>query len=153
MNVQELAQLAYDSLESRTRATADGSGERFITTKDDAPDWVSDLIRDAAHSSARYLPDDYLYDIAQDMLEQIADGAGPDSWDSCEGDPYTSNLVRWMQVPGAIDACDDVLAMGLEFQSMTDIIMYAQGHQKEQIRQAIYDWLTEHEEELQPVEA
>lgn len=135
--IQELARIAYDSIESAERQ----NGGSFLRVKDDAPDWVTDLIRDAAHDRAHVLPSDERYSIAADALESIADGATPDDWDSIEGDCYTSDLIAWLSEPGAIDACDDVLAEGLGLESLTAIIQYAQGRQKEAIRQSIYDWL------------
>ncbi len=139
MSTQSLAQEAFDAIEATERS----NGETFLRIKAGSPRWVQELIRDAAHDRAAVLPCDDRYGAATSALESIAYGDTPDSWDAIEPDCYTHDLLEWLQEPGALAECDEALDSGLDFDSMTAIIGYAQATQRERIRQAVYDWLEE----------
>lgn len=69
--IQDLARIALEFFETRTR----DSGETFETTRDDAPDWIVDMIRDA-HGD--FLPEDWRYSTIRDAVSWIADNPSAD---------------------------------------------------------------------------
>lgn len=99
LTISALADEAYSSMELRTRA----DGTDYYTTKDDAADWVRDLVY-AAHNDGDMLPDDWRYDCIHSALSHISDAgaetaddlddAGHDFADS-HADVYTSDLLAW----------------------------------------------------------
>lgn len=119
--ISTLAREAYDALETRTR----DDGERFTTTRDDAPEWVRDLVM---HAHGDFLPEDWRYETIRDALEQLADGdyetaddAREDDGDFADSavDVYTAPLLRWLASnlnrPGYVDeARDEGLISGQE---------------------------------------
>ncbi len=106
MNVQTLAAEAYGAMERRQR------GDETITTlKDDAPEWVRDLVY-AAHDGS--LPNDWRYAAIRSALEAIADcenGADLDDrrheWADAEVDTYTGARLKWLASDlNRADYCD-----------------------------------------------
>ena len=90
----ELAGIAYDQFETRTR---DGSDESFVTLKDTAPDWLRELVHEA-HGDM--LPDDWRYECIQDALGFIHDNdADEDSSHEFADqavDVYTGSRLAWL---------------------------------------------------------
>lgn len=95
------AKLALNSLETKTHE----DGTRFVSVKDDAPDWLEDLCRDA-HDDM--LPDDFVFETIQEALSAIVDNDGDTDAVELEADCYNSDLIAWLgshsRRPGY---CDD----------------------------------------------
>lgn len=149
--VGTLASEAYNCFESAERPSlehgSDGHarvrGERFWRIREGSPDWVQDLVREVFHDNANVLPDDSRYELAMDMLSELALGQEPDEWDSIEPDVYTSDLLRWLSNdPDAVGLCDEVLRE-LGPSDLLGLIGAAQSQQRENYRQQAYDWLSE----------
>lgn len=72
-------------------------GEQSIwTRKDDAPQWVQDMVF-AAHEAGDMWPDDWRYAFIVESLDALADHDDADSArDSIEADIYTSDLTSWL---------------------------------------------------------
>lgn len=87
--MQELAQIAYDSLETKTR----DNGDTFITRKDDAPAWLEDVCY-AAHDGM--FPDDYKYEFIKAAVDAIMDDEDPDEALDSDVDVYTGRLTAWL---------------------------------------------------------
>ena len=66
MTLQELAQSAYDRFELRER----DNGDSFVTLADNAPEWLTDLVRDA-HGDM--MPDDWRWSAIRSAVDFIAD--------------------------------------------------------------------------------
>lgn len=94
--IHELAADAYRCFETATR----DDGSHYVRTRDDAPEWVGDLVR-AAHGDM--LPDDWRYQAIRDALGAI-DDAGADAdlddlgHEFADGnvDTYTGERIAWL---------------------------------------------------------
>lgn len=109
-DVAALAREAYNSME---RVINSDSGKPIVQMRRDAPDWVTDLVREA-HGSL--LPDNFRYETIRDALDRIADSAGQDENEvsnefSDEADVYNSDLLEWVgshsNRPGYVDEARD----------------------------------------------
>ena len=71
-------------------------GEDTITVlKDDAPQWVTDLVHEA-HGDG-FLPDDWRYDSIRSALESISEGDEDGSeWADGNVDVYTGRRITWL---------------------------------------------------------
>lgn len=91
--VQELAGVAYDAFERRTR----DDGSVFVTLRDEAPDWVQPIVR-AAHGDM--LPDDFAYEACRDAFGWIHDNDGDEDGAGEFADEnvsaYTRDLLAWV---------------------------------------------------------
>ena len=79
------------------------NGDTFRKLKDGAPEWLSDLVREA-HGDM--MPDDYRYGMIEGAIDAIAEG-DEDEEDAAyrfsEGVPHDSNFqrFRWVQSHGS----------------------------------------------------
>lgn len=92
-DIYTLAGQAYAALETATRP----DGTTFTRTKDDAPEWVEWLVREA-HGS--FLPDDWRYEAVRSALGWIHDNE-PDmdaahEWADSYVDVYTMARLAWL---------------------------------------------------------
>src|SRR4051812_19779857 len=95
--ISKLAREAYEAFTTTQR-----DDRAITTTRDDAPDWVNDLVR-KAHGD--FLPDDWRYDCIRSALEHIA-GLDAETERELEDedhqfadgyvDIYTSELTAWL---------------------------------------------------------
>jgi hypothetical protein len=93
MNKNEMvikATLARNALESKNRSD---NGERYICVKDDAPDWVTELCREA-HDDM--FPDDFVFETVAEALDAIIDQDGEADSVELEADCYNSDLLAWL---------------------------------------------------------
>jgi hypothetical protein len=67
MQFSELAQTASRQFTTKTR----DDGGSFVVTRDDAPDWITDLVRHA--HGGDLLPDDWRYAAIRSAVDWIAD--------------------------------------------------------------------------------
>jgi len=86
---QELAAEASSCFETAKRTQ---SGKTFYKTKDDTPQWVEDMIRDA-HGDM--LPDDHKYEFVVEALDHISERDNPDE-PELEPDIYYHELKDWL---------------------------------------------------------
>jgi hypothetical protein len=112
--IHSLAGEAYDCFERRER----DNGDSFVSLKDNAPEWLSDLVRDA-HGD--FLPDDWRYASIRSALGAIHD-AGEDadvddlSFEFADSNVDTHNAARceWLASHLARGFyCDDAVNEGL----------------------------------------
>ena len=114
--IQELAAY-YDSFfEIRTR----DNGETFVCLKDDRPDELRDLIREAHEGK---LPDDWIYQKSRDILCHIAEGYDPSE---IEPDIYTHELIEWLK--GNTHLFDEALEES-ELKDFASIAQFAQSRE------------------------
>jgi hypothetical protein len=102
-NIKSLASFALGAFTNKRRA----NGDNFLCLKDNAVDWVKDLVYKAHGEMA---PDDYKYGYVYDALDCIADGRDPSEFDNVgemydypeylaeriEADIYTHDLYSWL---------------------------------------------------------
>ena len=89
-SLQDLASYYYKFFTTNERP----NGDKIVVLKDDAPEELKELVRDA-HGDM--LPDDYKYRFIEDALGNFADYDDPDSAiDEMESDVYTSDLTEWL---------------------------------------------------------
>jgi hypothetical protein len=94
MDIYELAGFAYGQFEQRERS----NGDTFTCLKDGAPEWLTELIRDA---HGEFLPDDWRYDCIRAALGWIHDVEPEDVEDSHEFadsyvDIYSVARLAWL---------------------------------------------------------
>jgi hypothetical protein len=143
-----------NAFEPRTRA----DGSTFWTTRDDAPEWVSDIVRDA-HDG--FFPCDWRYDKISDLAHDIGQAADPDDIDAMEwadraADVYNADLIRWLSIAGAVDACDAAAnEWGMDAKGVLESIMSGQCYMLHEIAcrvlyalRAQYDEFLQHDAEL-----
>jgi hypothetical protein len=100
-------------------------GSRIVVTRDDAPEWVGVIVRDAhgtdADGSPAMLPDDHRYFLAREALEFIAQDEDATPVDDLIGEagewadstvPYANHLrVQWLGSHGwRASYCDEEMA-------------------------------------------
>lgn len=109
--MQNIQDLAKEVLNSMTRKTRD-NGESFYCLKDDAPDWMTELCRDA---HGRMLPDDHKFEFVNDALHAIADFEDEDeARESLEPDYSNGSLTAWLASSNQrIGYVDDAVSNGL----------------------------------------
>lgn len=115
MTLAEIAGEAYEHFESRERGE-----DKIITTKDDAPEWVSDLVREA-HGD--FLPNDWRYDCIYAAIGHVHDSGAEDDSDLddvahefCDGyvDVYTHARLQWLASSlNRMAYCDEAVEEGL----------------------------------------
>jgi hypothetical protein len=112
-SIAQLAQEAYDYFVTDTRPRSD---ETFTKTRDDAPEWVTDLVR-SAHGD--FLPDDWRYESIRSALGFIADNEvdGDElddlasEWSDQNVDTYTGQRLAWLSSNlNRAGYCDDAAA-------------------------------------------
>jgi hypothetical protein len=133
-------------------------GETFRRVRDDAPAWITDIIRKA---HAGMLPDDWKYDKAEDAFDAIAD-SDAETRDDCDDlrhefadgavDVYTHDRLAWLashlERAGYVDqAASDGLAS--PDTGITDRIGIGQYVEAEEIFEAVLTGLEDRLEELQ----
>lgn len=128
------AKLARNALTTKTRE----DGTRFVCQKDDAPDWVNDLCREA-HDDM--LPDDFVYSVIEESIDAIVDNEG-DADEAemtvMEADSYTKNLIDWVGSNlKRVGYCDEAISQyGLDAsEGLVNILSAGQSHE----RQAIFN--------------
>lgn len=93
--LQELAGVAFDAMETATRP----DGSEFTRKRDDCPEWIADIIREA-HGDL--LPDDFRYEMIRDAFGAIHDYSGNDLEDAgaefadSTTDVYNAALIEWV---------------------------------------------------------
>jgi hypothetical protein len=92
--VQEAAEIAYDWFET-ARRNPDESESAFVRVKDGAPEWVTDLVREA-HGD--FLPDDWRYEVIRNAVEWIRDNDEQESGEFADDqvDVYTGARLVWL---------------------------------------------------------
>ena len=149
----QLAGQAYDAFERRTRDDDTG----YTTLRDDAPEWVQELVREA-HGD--FLPDDWRYASIRSALSEIHDNgySGADEaremaheWADGNVDAYTGHRLAWLASNlNRAGYCDDA-ADDLGFdpsQGIIQLIGLGQYRESEEIWAAVVDALEEHAAEL-----
>lgn len=120
--IQELAREAGRWFETARRATGDTEtgpredGDPYVRTRDGAPEWVGELVRDA-HGRDRdgapsMLPDDWRYACVRAALEALEDTNDPYdlAHEFADGyvDVYTGALLEWVGSHGSrVGYCDE----------------------------------------------
>ena len=130
--VRELAEVLSRNLHQKTR----DDGSKYVSLKDDAPDWCKDVIADVPFSNA-------LIERAADTISDTDTDDDPEG-DYCfqdaitemEADIYYSDLIAWFKDdPDSVTYCDDALTeWGAELakQGIMAIFQYGQHEQMEQ---------------------
>lgn len=91
-----------------------------VSTRDDAPEWLRDAIREAHAGNP---PCDWTYAACQSFFDRFGSfgdqiggiiGRAIAEWADSEVSPYNSQRYRWLsEASGAEDACDEAEADGL----------------------------------------
>lgn len=102
------------------------------TLTSDAPNWVSDLVREA---HGNMLPDDFRFRFIADALYALADTEDPDDIEP-EPDVYSTDLLAWAGSNANRWAgyCDDALwELGKEAGGFTQLAAYGQLLEREEV--------------------
>lgn len=97
MDLLKLAAEAARCFETATRY----SGEPYVRTTDDAPEWVGGLVR---HAHGNFMPDDWRYKCIRDALDFIAESTEAELAELVDlahdfadrADVYNADLLRWV---------------------------------------------------------
>lgn len=91
-SITELAEIASKHF---TTIVRDGSNDRIVILKEDTPEWIHDVVREAHGSS---FPDDLIYEHICNVIDALAnDGDDPqETVQEMEPDAYTSDLIKWL---------------------------------------------------------
>lgn len=84
MNIENIAEQFAGFFETRER----DNGEEFVTLKDDAPEWATDIVREA-HGGM--MPDDTRYKMIRECADDLT-GRDPENWEE-ETHEIADNLV------------------------------------------------------------
>jgi len=121
--VIDLANTARAYFETARRATGDTAtgpredGERYVRLKSDAPEWLTDLVRDAHRSGDSLMfPDDWRYRFIREAIDAIAEPSEGDSDEELDDlastfaddvPAYNSERIDWLGShgtrPGYVD--------------------------------------------------
>ena len=138
-DIQTVASEAYKWFESRTR----DNGERFTCLRDNAPEWLSDLVR-TAHGDM--LPDDWRYTCIQAAIEHVADCGDEDPHDFADAyvDVYTTDRFRWLASnldrQGYVDEATRELGQA---DSIVDAIGQGQYVEAQEVYASVYEALSD----------
>lgn len=90
MELQDAAKLMLKHFETKKR----DNGDSFTALKDSAPDWMTDVCREA---HGRMLPDDFVFEVIVESLEAIVDHDDTqDANDSLEASFRNFELLEWV---------------------------------------------------------
>lgn len=148
LTISSLAGEAYDWFTRKER------GDETITVlKEDAPEWLTDLVREA-HGD--FLPDEWRYKAIRSALGAIHDNEGEDiddlgsEWADQNVDTYTYARLHWLASHlSRADYCDDAVSeIGInEDAGIVDRIGFGQYVESREIfasvRQSLEDRLDE----------
>jgi hypothetical protein len=152
-SVQDIASEASGWFKTATRP----SGESFTRMKDDAPEWVGQMVH-AAHGDM--LPDDWRYACIRAAVDHIADTSEADA-DACHEfadayvDVYTSALTDWLgshvNRPGYCDEAAE--EYGGEPDGINQRIMLGQYAEASEVFYAVSEALLERFDEVEDEDA
>ena len=97
MTIKTLAQIGVNSFTQKQCDKSRMPDEYIYIRKDDAPEWVTQLVKEA---HGEMFPDDYKYKFVVDALEALADADDIDTAEEImrEGiELYTYKLIHWVQ--------------------------------------------------------
>lgn len=155
LTISALAQEAYDAMERRTR----DDGTDYYARKDDAPEWLGDLCRDA---HGEMLPDDWRYDAIHSALGHIADSGADDTDDLDDAghefadghvDVYNGPRAAWLashsyRAAYTDDAVSELGGEGLDTYERIGLGQYAESLEVfESVRQSLADEMERREDE------
>lgn len=141
--IAKLASVASTWFEAKCRE----NGETFLNLRDDRPEWLLDLVRDAHNGM---LPDDWKYAAILSALDSIGEGYSTDEehheWCDGEVDVYNNARSAWLAShldrAGYCDAAkEEGLADGSE--GIFDLIGIGQYQELREIFGFVWDSLTE----------
>lgn len=148
--IQDKAREAAHWFEQTKRDPSDDDSY-YVRRKDDAPEWVTDLVYAAHHGWTDWLPDDYRYKWTWYALDAIAQADDPEDGASefADGavDVYTNRLNAWLgsnlnRVSYVDDAREEFFT-GESGGSVTDDIMRGQYAEAYEVYGLVLTWITE----------
>lgn len=141
--LKTLAAEVYDALETKTRT----DGTEFISLKDGAPEWMTDLCREA---HGNMLPDDHRYAFILEAVEALMEADDPDDIDM-EADIYNHDLITWLGSHGYRPGyCDEAREEFVgEPGTLIDQIMLGQAYEKQEVLGLVRSFLENRLEELE----
>lgn len=147
MELQDAAKLMLEQFETKRR----DSGETFLTLKDSAPDWMTDVCRDA---HGRKLPDDFVFEVIFESLHALLDHDDTqEANDSLEADFGNADLLAWVSsnLGRASYVNDAVREYGLDADSfdLFKTLQLGQLAEKQEIFGEMLDSLTDKLDEIE----
>ena len=139
MNIQTIAQTGVNSFLIKKCDASRMPDGYFYIRKDDAPEWVVEIVREA-HDNGDMFPDDYKYQFVVDALEALADSDDVDNARSIMHDGVditTSRLLHWVQSHGYRKAYADDHIQEFSPETLDDILMGAQYMERDEVFQIV----------------
>lgn len=141
-DLQELAEEAGKLFIKANRP----DGSQFTKLDHSAPEWLSDLVREA---HGEMLPDDYKYEFIEEALSAIEDNYNKDQASDNvyeQLDTVTSRLTRWLASSIArVAYCDEVLENS-SIETTNELLATAQRNERLEVFEIVY---TELEKQLE----
>lgn len=134
MTIQTLAAEVSSMFEARTRA----DGSKFVALKGDAPEWMTDLCREA---HGEMMPDDHRYAFILEALDALGADDDTDGSDVyLEADVYTGELTAWLA--SRVDRfgyCDEAVEeFGMEtFPGTVELLQMGQAREKNEVLDSV----------------
>jgi hypothetical protein len=139
MTISELAREAAGYFETATR----DNGESFVKTRDDRPEWLTELILDAHENM---MPEDWRYEAISRVLDEIAnreletaDDVRDDAHEIADGltEVYNGALIQWLGSNlSRVGYVDEVLAQGIA-ENTGQLLMLAQSMEYQEIIESV----------------
>ena len=142
MTVQTIAQTGVNSFSIKKCDASRMPDGYFYIRKDDAPEWVVEIVREA-HDNGDYftmLPDDYKYQFVVDALEALADSDDVDNARSIMHDGVditTSRLLHWVQSHGYRKVYADDHIQEFNPETLDAILMGAKYMERDEVFQIV----------------
>ena len=139
VTVQELAGEYSQYFQRKKR----DNGKEFITLKDDRPEELHELVREA---HGKDLPDDYKYEFTERAIDDIADSEDPEEEASeridAAVDVYNHDLLEWLGSTntrhGYVDEAVEEMGHG---EGVMKEIMMGQYREREEVYQLVLQGL------------
>jgi len=112
----------------------DGTKTTIVVYTDDAPEWLTDLTREA-HNAGAMLPDDGRYMQIRSALDAIADESATlddhHEWADSEIDAYTGARIAWLAQGNRYTYCDQAQEEGVAEPGASILDLIAAGQYME----------------------
>lgn len=126
----------YKHFERRTRS----DGSSFYALVDNAPEDLSDLIREIHHQIfGGCWANDWIYDQILDAFEDLSNNNIDNL--NIEADCYTHDLLKWLREPFALEICEEVREELCPNGTLTDQISWGQWFAKKRIYEAVDEFI------------
>lgn len=144
--LQERAEIAHGHLEMKLRGEGDNA-VYFQCIKENAPDWMTDLCREAHEDM---LPNDWSYSFIEDALEKLMTYEEADEI-QLEANIYNHELLEWVGSNlNRSSYVDDAMSDG--YNEFFALLTAGQMYERDAVLSCVRNWLETHDEAFEETE-